>query len=678
MMKSKLQTALVVTITVMFVGLIASPINAQVDNIRYLAKNTGFGITDIDKDGFSEIIMFDDNSGFVRVYEATAANTISLVKEWQPNPINYVPGATVKSQIPMADFDADGVFELYLSDSKGNSWIITPGGDVAKMFDDVNWTRLHDWKVGLQFNVGYNEGGENRGNLIGDVDQDGKPDIYLAGNNFGAILDIEWDGGTVLDLGGALTVTSITNDGPAGVGRARILMATGADAAKFAAGDKIQLSGTLAETYEVFAAADPNVDLTTNVTTLANVAAKEFIYAADVTDGDDYTYYSTPIVGSVVTAGSFARPANIQIVDMDGDGLQEILAIVPWSGDNPIDNLLGLYVFEQTDSTTNRGVNTALTNVWHEATDAIFERGYVLTAGGSLRADVDIDKDGKGEFLAYEQDGAQHIVYLFEATSNNTWEVVWTYQFGKNNDGLTGLFGTERGIMIMDIDKDGDEEIVVIIDTKSMAEAGDDFLVGGYIFEWDGTGTSLAQNNGLPSTPTATFDPPRDALGHTQLENNSLVWDVDKDGVKELVLTHRGGNGMFLSVISLTATDAELAAGGVTMTVEFDESFVFVGVDDGPLALPRDFSLSQNYPNPFNPSTIISYDVPAVSNVSISIYDMLGRNVITLVNEQQQAGSHTVEWNGMNSSGIQVTSGIYFYRLEAGQSAITKKMLLLR
>ena len=120
-MKSKIQTALVVAIAVIFVGLIASPIYAQDDNIRYLAKNTGFGITDIDKDGFSEILMFDDNSGFVRVYEYnTTANEIEFVKEWQPNPTNWVENATVKSQIPQADFDLDGVFELYLSDSKGN------------------------------------------------------------------------------------------------------------------------------------------------------------------------------------------------------------------------------------------------------------------------------------------------------------------------------------------------------------------------------------------------------------------------------------------------------------------------------------------------------------------------------------------------------------------------------
>ena len=674
MMKNKLQMTLVVAFTVMFVGLFASTIYAQADDVRYLAKNTGFGITDIDKDGFSEILMFDDNSGFVRVYQATAANTYEFVDEWQPDPTGWRSGTTVKSQIPQADFDGDGVFELYLSDTKGNSWIITPGGDVATMFDDDNWTILHDWKVGLAFGTDYNEGGEIRGNLIADVDGDELPDIYMAGNNFGAILDMEWTGGNVDDLGTALTVTSITNDGPAGTGRARVTLATGADADKFAAGDRIQLSSVTdkEEEYEVFAAADPNVDLTTNVTTEANKVAKEFIYAADVASGDDYAYFKTAIVDLSVQGGSFARPANIQIVDMDGDKLYEILAIVPWSGDNPITNLLGLYIFEQ--DVNKMGDNTALSLVWHEASNDVFERGYVLTAGGTLRANVDIDGDGFGEFLAYEQDGGERIVYLFEATNatDNKWEEVWSFQF---SDGEAGIVGGERGIMVMDIDDDGNDEIVIIVDSYDPDDTANNGFNAGHIFEYDGDLSGF----GLPSAPTATFDPPRDAIDQVRLENNSLVYDVDNDKELELVLTHRGGNGMFLSIISLDPVTAGTLNDGVEVTVEFEEVFVFVGVEDGPLAqVPSDYSLDQNYPNPFNPSTTIAYDVPAASNVSINIYDMLGRNVITLVNEQKNAGSHTVEWNGKNSSGIQVTSGIYFYRLEAGQSAITKKMLLLR
>ena len=591
MKKSKIQNVLLVAFVIVSVGLNASLIYAQSpqDTIRFQAKNTGFGLTDVDQDGFKEIIMFDDNTGFVRVFEGTGTNTYEFVKEWQPNPTGWESGGTVKSQIPQADFDKDGVLELYLSDSKGNSWIITPGGDVATMLDDANWTKLKDWKIGNVFN----EGGENRGNLIGDIDRDGKPDIYLAGNNFASILDIEYDGGPV---------TSV----------------------------------------------------------------------------DSYTFYVTAIdANDDVDGGHFARPANVQIVDMDNDGHQEILAIVPWSGANPVDNLLGLYVFEydltNAADIAELGDNTALTLAWHEASDDVFSRGYVLTAGGTLRDQVDIDQDGKGEFLTYEQDGGQKIIYLFEATGDNNFEIIWQHQF---SDGTAGLAGGDRGIMVTDIDHDGFQEIVVIVDSE--APGTTDGFDAGHIFEWDGRDIDGAAGIGLSQTPTATFDPPRDAADRVVLENNSLATDLDNDGNIELVLTNRGGNGRLLSIVELTATDAELAAGNVTMTVEFQDDFL-TGIDDELSALtPREFSLGQNYPNPFNPSTNIMYDVPAAANVFLLIYDILGRNVRTLVNEQHIAGSYSVEWDGKNADGALVASGIYFYRLEAGQLAITKKMVLLR
>ncbi len=93
----------------------------------------------------------------------------------------------------------------------------------------------------------------------------------------------------------------------------------------------------------------------------------------------------------------------------------------------------------------------------------------------------------------------------------------------------------------------------------------------------------------------------------------------------------------------------------------------------------KTYTLSQNYPNPFNPSTMINYQLPMNSNVSLKIFDILGREVITLVNEHKPAGNYTVEWNGTNSAGQKVGSGIYFYQLKTGSGFVeTKKMLLLR
>jgi len=80
-----------------------------------------------------------------------------------------------------------------------------------------------------------------------------------------------------------------------------------------------------------------------------------------------------------------------------------------------------------------------------------------------------------------------------------------------------------------------------------------------------------------------------------------------------------------------------------------------------------------NLSNPFNPSTIISYQIPKLSQVTLKVYDVLGSEVVTLVNIEQQAGSYVVEFDAG-----ELASGLYFYRIQAGSYVETKKMLLLR
>jgi hypothetical protein len=98
-----------------------------------------------------------------------------------------------------------------------------------------------------------------------------------------------------------------------------------------------------------------------------------------------------------------------------------------------------------------------------------------------------------------------------------------------------------------------------------------------------------------------------------------------------------------------------------------------VGVEDENNFVADDFSLEQNYPNPFNPSTAIRYQVSGSSNVSLKVYDVLGNEVATLVNEEESAGSYEVNFNAAGLS-----SGIYFYKLQAGILVETKKMILLK
>jgi len=102
------------------------------------------------------------------------------------------------------------------------------------------------------------------------------------------------------------------------------------------------------------------------------------------------------------------------------------------------------------------------------------------------------------------------------------------------------------------------------------------------------------------------------------------------------------------------------------------------GVENNDGKIPTEFSIDQNYPNPFNPTTTIKYSIPEVSFVNIKIYDMLGREVKTLVSSQQKAGSYDIRWNGENNYGSKVASGTYIYRVTAGDYSKALKLMLLK
>lgn len=88
---------------------------------------------------------------------------------------------------------------------------------------------------------------------------------------------------------------------------------------------------------------------------------------------------------------------------------------------------------------------------------------------------------------------------------------------------------------------------------------------------------------------------------------------------------------------------------------------------------PKSFRLFQNYPNPFNPTTTIRFTLPVSGFTTLKVFDILGREVAMLVNEEKSVGEHLMQWNGAGTP-----SGIYFYRLQSGNYSATKKLLLLK
>ena len=142
----------------------------------------------------------------------------------------------------------------------------------------------------------------------------------------------------------------------------------------------------------------------------------------------------------------------------------------------------------------------------------------------------------------------------------------------------------------------------------------------------------------------------------------------------------------FISIDTATAVGSPIGSPSVTGIIALamrSDSLILSIEESQTTEVPNTFSLSQNYPNPFNPATEIRYGLPEQSQVTISVFDLLGQEVCQLLNGVQTAGNHVVIWGGGNAAGIGMASGIYFYRMEArGEHsslfAEVRKMLLLR
>jgi len=166
------------------------------------------------------------------------------------------------------------------------------------------------------------------------------------------------------------------------------------------------------------------------------------------------------------------------------------------------------------------------------------------------------------------------------------------------------------------------------------------------------------------------------------------ILSCQKDGILKVgVLNLKGeswipaGNGVDLLI--LEAKGANLGSLRIKEAVLADRrGFVIpvkiVAEGDAEESRPESFSLSQNCPNPFNPQTRIDYALPVDCDVRIGIYNLLGQRVRVLVDEHQGVGHKRVYWDGKDERGVEVASGIYFYKIHAGEFVQTKKMLLLK
>ncbi|MBK7979950.1 MAG: T9SS type A sorting domain-containing protein [Ignavibacteriae bacterium] len=387
------------------------------------------------------------------------------------------------------------------------------------------------------------------------------------------------------------------------------------------------------------------------------------------------------------------RPYGLTIEDIDNDGKNELICGVR-SGDRGRE----IFVVSATGALSGFGSFKIEFNYQESFEGSL----YSVTTG-------DLDNDGKKEI--YAAVWANMTLRIFECNGDSQYELVTsldsmsTTDYGAvdglrvadaNNDGVNELYwaGTESDNTMFMITGINDVSQITPADIKpfyhipTVADGGlksmyiadpdkdnkIDLMIGGerngqiFDLEYNGTGDpadssswtlnvlfDIWQESGLSPNDTVVLTP--------RMFYGMPAGDMDKDGKSEYVFTNYSAD------FSVWPEDKYL------WVIESD---VAVGIENPKNIISNNYSLDQNYPNPFNPNTIISYTIPFNgstnnSNVKLVVYDVLGKEISTLVNEQKPAGNYEVNFNA-----IDLPSGIYFYKLQVGNFSEIKKMTLLK
>jgi hypothetical protein len=255
--------------------------------------------------------------------------------------------------------------------------------------------------------------------------------------------------------------------------------------------------------------------------------------------------------------------------------------------------------------------------------------GGIDVGSNSAPALTDIDDDGDFDLFVGAKDGTISFFRNAGKAIDSTFSPV-----GEKFESIDA--GDDAVPLFIDVDLDGDEDLFIGKDRGSI---------------------SFYRNMGTASAPAFPASEATGSFVAIDIGNDSApaLVDIDNDGDVDLFLGEREGGLYFFRRIPGTT--------GVT----FPET----------KTLAQDFMLEQNYPNPFNPETTVQYRLPKASRVTLTIYNLFGQRVATLVDEQQLAGLHTARWNGINDSGRRVASGIYLYSLQVQGFSQSRKLVLL-
>jgi len=404
------------------------------------------------------------------------------------------------------------------------------------------------------------------------------------------------------------------------------------------------------------------------------------IYEWDGSTDNGYTVFGHLSVDDSLVNDRWNNVDQMAVADIDGDGEQELMI-----NNNGAAGMYDRCYILSVDGTFESTFYSQVTEgMWDKTVDEF---------GGSVVGATYGDTDGDGNMEAIFSVWDYGSLFIVEATGPDTYE----YQNYLSTD-YTGDGVFLDGITVSDIDNDGKDEVFAPIyggAELAVLNAGDDISAAtvadnvGYVRRtyggnWGGIVAADYDGNGTPELYGAqyfnyvyqyVFDGTdvmnSDAYTVNAVETNPFSssygsfavdapGDLDGDGKGEVYIGH-------LEAFSGQKYLTVMESGGATFVQE-----------DWNIVTPNDYKLAQNYPNPFNPTTQIQFTLPLKKEVTLTVYDLMGRKVKTLVNKTMEQGTYEMEWNGTNNNGHQVASGVYIYRLKAGNVVKSKKMTLIR
>lgn len=583
------------------------------------------------------------------------------------------------------DIDQDGKPEIFVTD-------YTKTGRVhafqAKSNDTLEWIWSSP-RLDTITGQPYGAGGASTPRTIrtGDMDGDGRGEIIFPRPGAGFLV-FEWDG-----VNGSHNFGKIPS---------AVIPAAVAYGPNFGALSGVANEGGLQTTVEEFEIADVDKDGVQELITPKNLSGNvndDFLVISAVGqwDFENQGFASFQIEGSSRRLASLkyggGSPYAIHAADLDGDGKMELVCHNWNYGDYWVIKVIGTdtYVFPDT-------ANAANGNQYYQQT---FPDDHPALFGGVV---TDLNGDGRQEvyFPWYQASappgasvGSLHVVSyktgdnVLKADSTHSARIAYAVTRDKDGTPISSFFP-----VVADLDQNGKKEIlvgsaypsnVVAIEYKGTGAINDStsYTRKVYYTGESGVYASVTYRDSLGIKDTVRV------IGEGFVTKMTRPADLDGDGKLEVILPYQSLNDTatytwqhFRADTGVMITDSSKKATNSKKWVfrSLEADVVETGISrDFVVITPEDYELKQNYPNPFNPSTEISFVLPLDKKITLKVYDILGKEVRTLLNnEDLKKGTHKVTWDGRNNTGSHVASGTYVYTLSTGNVSKSMKMMLLK